>query len=99
MSDPFIPLGRLFMLIFVPVSLLFPIVFAALVPNRAADDSARIKARGMLLTLAMSTVVLLAIWVGLVQRLIGRIMSTEHPRNTDYRRRGRPHGHAARRRC
>jgi hypothetical protein len=66
MSDPFIPLGRLFMLIFVPVMLLFPLVFAALVPNRAADDSARIKARGMLLTLAMSTAVLLAIWVGLV---------------------------------
>ncbi len=66
MSDPFIPLGRLFMLIFVPVMLLFPLVFAALVPNRAANDSARIKARGMLLTLAMSTTVLLAIWVGLV---------------------------------
>ena len=66
MSDPFITLGRLFMLIFVPVMLLFPLVFAALVPNRAADDSARIKARGMLLTLAMSTAALLAIWVGLV---------------------------------
>jgi len=66
MSDPFIPLGRLFMLIFVPVMLLFPLVFAALVPNRTADDSARIKARGMMLTLAMSTAVLLAIWVGLV---------------------------------
>ena len=66
MSDPLIPLGRLFMLIFVPVMLLFPVVFAALVPNRAADDTARIKARGMMLTLAMSTVVLLAIWVGLV---------------------------------
>ena len=66
MSDPFITLGRLFMLIFVPVVLLFPLVFAALVPNRAADDSARIKARGMLLTLAMSTAALLAIWVGLV---------------------------------
>jgi hypothetical protein len=66
MSDPFIPLGRLFMLILVPVALLFPLVFAALVPNRAADDSARIKARGVLLTLAMSTAVLLAVWVGLV---------------------------------
>ena len=66
MSDPFITLGRFFMLIFVPVMLLFPLVFAALVPNRAADDSARIKARGMLLTLAMSTAALLAIWVGLV---------------------------------
>jgi hypothetical protein len=66
MSDPIIPLCRLFMLNFVPVMLLFPLVFAALVPNRTADDSARIKARGMMLTLAMSTVVLLAIWVGLV---------------------------------
>jgi len=66
MSDPFLPLARVFMLIFVPVMLLFPLVFAALVPNRAVDDSARIKARGLLLTLAMSTAVLLAIWVGLV---------------------------------
>ncbi len=66
MSDPFIPLGRLFMLIFGPVMLLFPLVFAALVPNRAVDDSVRIKARGLLLTLVMSTAVLLAIWVGLV---------------------------------
>ena len=66
MSDPFIPLGRLLMLIFVPLMLLFPLAFAALVPNRAVDDSARIKSRGLLLTLAMSTAVLLAIWVGLV---------------------------------
>jgi len=66
MSDPFIPLGRLLLLIFVPVILLFPLVFAAFVPNRAVDDSARIKSRGLLLTLAISTAVLLAIWVGLV---------------------------------
>lgn len=66
MSDPIIPLGRLFMLIFVPVMLLFPLVFAALVPNRTADDSARIKARWLMLTLAMGTAALLAIWVGLV---------------------------------
>ena len=51
MSNPYITLGRLHTLIFVPVMLLFPVVFAALVPNRAADDSARIKARGLLLTL------------------------------------------------
>ena len=66
MSDPFITLGRLLTLIFVPVMLLFPVVFAALVPNRADNDPARIKARGLLLTLAISTAVLLAIWVGLV---------------------------------
>ncbi len=65
MSDPS-TLGRVIMLVFVPVMLLFPLVFAALVPSRPADDSVRIKARGLLLTLAMSTAFLLAIWVGLV---------------------------------
>ncbi len=66
MADPFITLGRVLMLVLVPTMLLFPMVFAALVPNRAADDSARIKARGLLLVLAISTAVLLAIWLGLV---------------------------------
>jgi len=41
MSDPFLVLGRVLMLIFVPAMLIVPLVFAALVPNRAADDSAR----------------------------------------------------------
>lgn len=58
-----------FTLIFVPTMLLFPLVFAAVVPNRADDDAARIKARGLLTMLALCTAVLLAIWGGLV--LIG----------------------------
>jgi hypothetical protein len=65
MSDLLFTFGRLLMLVLVPVWLLFPLSFAALVPNRATDDSARIKARGLLLTLAISTAVLFAIWVGL----------------------------------
>jgi hypothetical protein len=54
------------MFAFVPAVLLFPLVFAALVRNRAVDDSARTKARGLLLVLAISTAALLAIWLGLV---------------------------------
>lgn len=73
MSDPFLVLGRVLMLIFVPAMLVVPLVFAALVPNRAADDSARIKARGLLTVLALSTAVLLAVWLGLV--LVGRGLS------------------------
>jgi hypothetical protein len=70
MSDPFLVLGRILMLIFVPVMLVVPLVFAALVPNRAVDDSARIKVRGLMTVLALSTAVLLAVWLGLV--LVGR---------------------------
>lgn len=66
MSDPYLTLGRLLMLVFVPAVLLFPLLFAVLVPNRAVDDSARIKARGLLLVLAICTAVLFAIWLGLV---------------------------------
>jgi hypothetical protein len=73
MSDPFLVLGRILMLIFVPVMLVVPLVFAALVPNRAVDDSARIKARGLMTVLALSTAVLLAVWLGLV--LVGRGLS------------------------
>lgn len=73
MSDPFLVLGRILMLIFVPVMLVVPLVFAALVPNRAVDDSARIKVRGLMTVLALSTAVLLAVWLGLV--LVGRGLS------------------------
>lgn len=66
MSDPYLTLGRLLMLVFVPALLLFPLLFVVLVPNRAVDDSARIKARGLLLVLAICTAVLFAIWLGLV---------------------------------
>jgi hypothetical protein len=69
MADPFLTLGRVIMLILVPVALMFPLVFTALVPNRAADDIARIKGRGLMLVLALSTLVLLAVWLGLL--LIG----------------------------
>lgn len=66
MSDPLIPAGLAFTLIFVPTMLLFPLVFAAVVPHRGGDDAARIKARGRLTMLALCTAVLLAIWGGLV---------------------------------
>jgi hypothetical protein len=66
MADPFLTLGRVIMLLFVPVMLISPLAFAALVPNRAVDDASRIKARGLLLVLAISTAALLAIWLGLV---------------------------------
>jgi len=66
MTDPFLTLGRVTMLILVPLMLLFPIVFAALVPSRAATDSARIAVRGRLLALSLVTLVLLGLWVGLL---------------------------------
>jgi hypothetical protein len=66
MADLFLTLGRVLMLLFVPVMLISPIAFAALVPNRAADEVSRVKARGLLLVLALSTAALLAIWLGLV---------------------------------
>lgn len=66
MSNALLTLGRVILLALVPLALLFPLMFAALVPNRAAEDSARIKARGLLLTLAISTALLLATWVGLL---------------------------------
>lgn len=66
MADSFLILGRVTMPILVPLMLLFPIVFAALVPSRAATDSARIAVRGRLLTLSLATLVLLALWVGLL---------------------------------
>lgn len=66
MSDPFLALGRLFTLVFVPVMLLFPLLFALLVPNRASDDAARLRARTALLTLGLCTLVLLGLFAGLL---------------------------------
>jgi hypothetical protein len=66
MADPFLTLGRMLMLIVVPLMLLFPLAFAAVVPGRAASGSARIGVRGRLLTLVLATLVLLGAWVGLL---------------------------------
>lgn len=74
MSDPFLILGRLLMLGFVPMMLLAPLVFSLLVPNRATDDSSRIQARGRMLVLALCTITLLLIWLGLL------IVGTRFPR-------------------
>ncbi|MFO0783472.1 MAG: hypothetical protein U0636_07295 [Phycisphaerales bacterium] len=66
MNDSLLPIGRLFMLVFVPVMLLVPLVFALLVPNRVTDDAGRLKARGRVLLLTCCTVLALALWVGLL---------------------------------
>jgi MFS family permease len=66
MSDPFLTYSRLAMLIFPPLMLAFPWVFAILVPNRVTENSGRIQVRGQMQVLALSTMTLLAIWLGLV---------------------------------
>ena len=66
MADPFLILGRLLMLVFVPAMLLFPLAYATLVPNRAKVGSTRLQVRGRWLSLALCTLFLLTIWVGLL---------------------------------
>lgn len=66
MSDPFLSLSRVIILLFVPAMLLFPLVFVLCVPNRANDAAARLRARASLVTLGLATLVALAIWLGLV---------------------------------
>ena len=66
MSDPFLTVGRLLMLAFVPVMLLLPLAIALVTPNRAADAAARGAVRGRLYVLAVATLVALALWLGLL---------------------------------
>lgn len=66
MSDPLLLLSRLVALVFVPVMLLFPLIFAALVPTRVTSDSDRTAARARLSVLVLATVAALAIWLGLI---------------------------------
>lgn len=66
MSDPFLTVGRLLMLAFVPVMLLLPLAIALVTPNRAADAAARGAVRGRLYVLAVATLVALSFWLGLL---------------------------------
>jgi hypothetical protein len=66
MSDPFLTFGRLLMLVFAPLMLVTPLIFALLVPNRTTDDAGRIRAGSRMLALSLATVALLTIWLGLV---------------------------------
>lgn len=66
MAEAFLTLGRVAMLIYVLLFLLFPLAFAALVPSRASSESARIAVRGRLVMLTLATFVLLGVWGGLV---------------------------------
>lgn len=66
MADPFVSLGRVLMLVGVPLMLIFPLVFAACVPNRASLHAARAAIRGKMLLLVLTTGLLLAGFVGLV---------------------------------
>jgi hypothetical protein len=66
MSDPFLTLGRLVMLVLVPTMLLFPLVFALLVPNRTQDEVRRLKARAALAFLAQCTALALGLWIALL---------------------------------
>ena len=65
MSDPTHIIGNTFMLLFVPFMILFPLGLALLVPNRAEEESRRLKVRGMSGVLLASTVFALAFWLGL----------------------------------
>ncbi len=66
MADPFLFISRIAVLIVVPLMLLFPLVFAMLVPNSAGSDAGRIAVRGRTLTLVLATAVLSGLWVGLM---------------------------------
>lgn len=66
MTDPYLSLGRLFGLIFVPALLLFPVVFLLFVPDRTTSDSARQAARARFVTLVRCTLLALALWTGLL---------------------------------
>lgn len=66
MADPFLTPGRVVMMILVVFMLLFPLAFAVLVPSRASSESARLAVRGRLVMLALATLVLLGVWVGLL---------------------------------
>lgn len=66
MSDPFLVLGRIVMILFVPVMLLAPTVFVLLVPNRTAGDAERLGARARLLWLGLATFVAGGLWAALL---------------------------------
>lgn len=62
MQDPFITIGRILMLVFPPFMILVPLVTALLVPQRATEESARARQRGLHLALVAGTMFSLAVW-------------------------------------
>jgi len=66
MTEAFFTPGRVVMMIFVLLFLLFPLAFAALVPSRASSEPARLAVRGRLVMLTLATLVLLGVWIGLL---------------------------------
>ena len=66
MSDPFLLIGRLVMVLLPPFMILLPLALVLLVPNRAAEESARLAVRARLVALLVATVVCLAVWGGLL---------------------------------
>lgn len=62
MQDSFITIGRILMLVFPPFMILVPLVTALLVPQRATEESARARQRGLLLALVAGTMFSLAVW-------------------------------------
>lgn len=66
MSDPFLLIGRLVMMLLPPFMILLPLGVALLVPSRAAEASARLALRARLVALLIATLLCLAVWGGLL---------------------------------
>jgi hypothetical protein len=62
MQDPLITIGRILMLVFPPFMILVPLVTALLAPQRATEESARARQRGLHLALVAGTMFSLAVW-------------------------------------
>lgn len=73
MSESLLTGDRLFPLLFALGFILFPLVFAGLIPNRATQESDRLKVRGKLTALVLATALALVIWGGLA------FAGTRHP--------------------
>lgn len=66
MAEPFLTISRAVALFLAPILILFPLVFAVLIPSRVASDSQRLQGRAMLMRLGLATAIVLALWLGLM---------------------------------
>ncbi len=66
MNQQLLPLGRVLMLLYVPVMLLFPLGFACMFPSVVSSESSRLHVRGLMKMLIICTLLSPALWLGLL---------------------------------
>lgn len=65
MSDPFITIARVLMLVFAPLIICVPLIIAVAMPRRGASAADRISVRGKIVAHALATLLALVLWGGL----------------------------------